>query len=108
MKNWVQKGSTIEIVAPEDILSGQPVQVGNIVGIAVTSVKAGDVVALQTEGVISLPITAGTAIAQGTQVFWDAANNVVTTQGGSNPQLGYTWEAADATAASVNVKLWAA
>jgi predicted RecA/RadA family phage recombinase len=106
MLNWISEGNNIEITAVANINSGDVIVVGGLVGVAVTSASAGDQVAIRITGVVSLPITAGTAIPQGTLVYWDATNNVVSTSG--TVQLGYTFNDVAATDTTALVKLWAA
>lgn len=77
MKNLIQDGDTITITAAGTITSGDLVVTGALVGVAVNDAALGDLVALQTEGVFTLPKVAG-AVAVGDLVYWDASQSKVT------------------------------
>jgi predicted RecA/RadA family phage recombinase len=49
MKNFVQEGNTITVAAPADVMSGQLVVVGSIVGVAAFSASSGAAVEVTVE-----------------------------------------------------------
>ena len=108
MKNFICEGDIIEVVAPANILSGDVVSIGKLIGIATTSANQGDVVAVRVKGVYSLPLATGTVINHGDVVYWDATNKVVTETATNNVQLGYAYTATSATDVQALIKLWAA
>lgn len=104
MKNFVQNGKTIEVVLAAVITSGSALLIGALVGVAVTSGGIGDTVAVDLEGVFTLPKAVG-AVSQGAILYWDdTAKNVTTTSAG-NTKIGYAWAAALSGDASIDVKL---
>ena len=106
MKNFIQDGKVINVVLAAIIASGGVLQVGQLVGVAVTSGAIGDTVAIQLFGVFSLSKAAG-AVSQGAILYWDdTAKNVTTSSGsGANAKIGYAWAAAQSGDATVQVTL---
>lgn len=107
MKNYVQKGGTIDVVLAAVIASGAPLVVGALVGVAEVSGAIGDTVAVKLEGVYTLNKAVG-AISQGAQLYWDdTAKNVTTSSAsGANLAVGYAFAAALSADATVPVFLW--
>lgn len=73
MKNYVQPGRVIPFVATANIVSGQVVRVGNILGVATSDVANGAAGLAQIEGVFTVPKVAGAVIAAGESLTWDAS-----------------------------------
>lgn len=105
MRNYVQPGDTITIPAPEAVISGQPIQVGALFGIASTTALAGSDVALGVTGVYELPKEPTTdVLAVGDAVEWDAgAGHVVALDSGN--RVGVVVAGAAATNPTVRVRL---
>lgn len=108
MKNFVQPGQTISVVAPADVSSGDLVVVGSIFGVAVTDAAEDDAVEISTGGVYDLPRTDGVAWTQGQRVYWDATAGEVTSDAdldtAGDPQnlfIGVSMEAVADTAGIV-------
>lgn len=95
MKNYIQPGDTITVVAPATITSGDGVLVGLLFGIAVTDAGSGDDVDIKTTGVFELPKVSAQAWTQGAQIYWDDGNSNCTTTD-TNVPIGV------ATAAAAN------
>jgi predicted RecA/RadA family phage recombinase len=77
MKNFVQPGDTLTLTVPAGgVLSGQPVVVGSIFGVAAYDAIEGAEVEAQVTGVFELPKAAG-VIDQGDPVWWDDTANVI-------------------------------
>ncbi len=111
MKNFVQPGDTIDIVAPEKILSGSLITFNELVGVAVTdsdSDFSDDNIAIATTGVFDLAKGA-TAHAVGTRVMVPSAafsNNVnVVADTGAETVVGVVVAAALTGDATVRVKI---
>ena len=107
---YVQKGDSIDYTPDSDVGAGDVVIIGaNLLGIAKLDIKSGELGALALVGVFDMPKRegAGTAIAIGVTVYWDAANQVVTTDSnsGANLQLGRAVAAAADAATMVRVRL---
>lgn len=103
MKNFVERGCTINVVAGADIASGDIVTVGATAGIAAGKYASGATAVLNLEGVYSVPKVASGAITQGAKLYVIAGQAGTTV--GSNVFLGYAHSAAADGAGSVDVLL---
>lgn len=88
MKNFVQPGEVLELVAPYDVASGAGVKVGTIVGIAANVAKTGEAVQAKRLGVFNVAKTSAQAWTVGAAVYWDDTAKVFTTTVGSNTLVG--------------------
>ena len=79
MRNFIESGASIDVLAPINITSGQLLVVGDLVGCAVTSALAGTTVALRRGGVVEQPKVSAQAWTVGTKVYLDASTGLVTT-----------------------------
>ncbi len=80
MQNYIQPGKVIEITAPSGgTTSGEPVQVGQILGIAAQTVLATVAVNIQRVGVFDVTKVSAQAWAEGEEIYWDAAAVKMTT-----------------------------
>lgn len=102
MKNYIQKGCTIEVVAGGAVVSGSIVTVGATAGIAAGTYATGDTVVVNLEGVYAVAKDAS-APAQGAKLY--IAGGVATTTASTNVFLGYAHSAALTGDATVNVLL---
>jgi predicted RecA/RadA family phage recombinase len=92
---YVQRGDDIDHIPTADVAAGDVVIIGDkTVGIAKLDIKANELGALSLVGVfdVAKETGAGTALATGINVFWDAANQVVVSDanGGANLNMGRT------------------
>ena len=72
MKNYIQESRMITVAAPSGGLAASAgVVIGNLFGIAASTVLVGEQVAISTEGVYELPKLASAVIAAGARVSWD-------------------------------------
>lgn len=88
MKNAIQAGVTLSLLAAAAMLSGEAVLVGKIFGVAVANVAAGQQGEFRTEGVFELPALGTDVAAQGAILYWDAANKRLTTTAAGNTRVG--------------------
>ena len=107
---FVHEGRAVDFVPAADVANGDVVVIGELVGIALGAVATGQVGSMALDGVYDLPkaIGAGTALAAGTKVNWDATAKVVTTAaggGGVNKFVGKTLNAVGVNDATVRVRL---
>lgn len=104
---FVQEGDTIDYTPGADVAVGAVVVQGDLVGVAHRAIPANTAGSLAVTGVWDLPKTtgAGSAIAAGASVYWDAANKVATATAGANKLLGKTTVAAGDGDATVRVRL---
>lgn len=81
MKNFLQEGDTLSLLAPYAVSSGAGFQVGAIFAVAAFDAANGAPVEGETEGVFTLTKTAAQAWAVGTRIYWDPANKRCDTDG---------------------------
>jgi predicted RecA/RadA family phage recombinase len=108
MKNFISEGKTIDLTVKDNpVKGGDIIIVGAIAAVAVTDGKVGDVIAAKVEGVFELPAGNG-ALAQGVKAYLNVAETgertIVGTATG-NTLVGYVWEASEAAAPTVLVKI---
>lgn len=105
MKNFIEKGETMNIVAGVGgIASGAPVVVVDVVGVSVGAYAEGETAVLHLNGVFELPKVASGAIPQGTKVYITSGGNITATAT-SNTFTGYAHETAADGATIINVLL---
>ncbi len=102
MKNFVQPGNTLTLVAPYTVVSGAGLLVGNIFGVASADAASGADVEAVTEGVFDLAKVSAQAWAQGDPIYWDDSAKLCTTTAGANTPIGH----ATAIAARVSERSW--
>lgn len=106
MKNYVQPGKELDIVAAGAFAAGSVVVVGSLIGVAATAASgAGAEAVVSLEGVYTLPKKSTDVIGQGDRVYWDASPGEVTSTAAGNKFLGFAWVAAGNGVTSMNVKL---
>ena len=106
MKNYIQPGKVLTLIAPTTLLSGAVVIIGSVVGIAATEAAEGMPIEVSTEGVFELAKVAPQVWAQGTPVYWDAAAAKATAIAtGGLPLIGIAVEGAGSAAAIGRVKI---
>lgn len=104
MKNWIQHGDTVTVVAPATVLSGAGLLVGALFGVAISDATSGDNMEMITTGVVDLT-KAAVAVTQGAKVYWDNSAKNVTTTVGTNTLIGCAIVAAAIGDAIVRVRL---
>jgi predicted RecA/RadA family phage recombinase len=103
MKNYVQDGDAIDILAPAALTAGQSLLVGDLFGVVLADAASGAPAVIQTSGVFTLPKATG-SIAVGVRVFWDNTAKRVTTTATSNRCIGWhVGTAANAGAADTDI-----
>ena len=96
MKNFIEPGEILTVIAPALVASGDLVIVGSIIGVAATDAALGAEVAVAVEGVFALPKVVTDVIAVGDKLYWaTATSNLTITPGtGSKPLAGLATAAA--------------
>ena len=102
MKNYIQKGSVIEVIAGGDVASGSIVTVGATAGVSAGNYVSGDTVVVNLDGVYAVAKDAS-VVTQGAKLY--IAAGVATITVGTNVFLGYAHTAALTGDATVNVLL---
>lgn len=106
MKNYVQKGDIVTIVAAASITSGQLVRVKSLIGVAAGEAASGEEVELKTTGVFDLPKTSAQAWDVGDPIYMIAASGLLTNVAGTgNYLVGVATAAAANPSATGRVRL---
>lgn len=105
MKNYVQSGTNITVPAPAHVLSGAPVLIGKLFGIAARDALAGMPLDLVTTGVFTLSKVSTQPLAIGDKLYFDAAAGLVTTAAGSNAYIGVAVKPAANPSGEAEVRL---
>jgi predicted RecA/RadA family phage recombinase len=103
MKNYIQKGDSIEFVAVAAIASGAIVEVGALAGVSAGKYEIGDTVVVSLCGVYEVPKIAG-AVTLGAKLYSNAAG-AATTVASTNVFLGYAFSDQASGDATVKVRL---
>jgi predicted RecA/RadA family phage recombinase len=102
---FVQSGEVLDHTPAGAVANGQMVVIGARVGIALAAIAAGATGALAVTGVFTYNKLSTDTMAQGALVYFDAANNRLTTTVGSNVLAGIAAAPAAATTTTVQVSL---
>ena len=106
---FIHDGKSIDYTPTANVAAGDVVVQGALVGMAKLDIAANELGALAVTGVFDLPKAAGagTAIAAGKKVYWDAADKQAKedAEAGANAYLGKTVKAAVDADATVRVRL---
>lgn len=101
MKNFIQPGASLVVIAPRDVVAGDGVLVGSMFGVAKAAAKSGDEVVIDLEGVFSMAKAPSQAWTVGVRVYWDNANFRTTSAASGNTLIGVAVEAVAAGADNV-------
>ncbi|MEW6199793.1 MAG: DUF2190 family protein [Planctomycetota bacterium] len=106
---FIHDGNTIDYTPSSDVAAGAVVVLGDLVGIAQRAIAANTLGSLTLVGVFDLPKAtgAGTGIAAGATLFWDAGNQLVKADSnyGGYKRLGNAAAVAGTADATVRVRL---
>lgn len=106
MKNHVQKGDMITVITPAGgALSGDPVKIGALFGVAAYTAPEGAPLEIAMEGVYDLPKATGVALSAGDKVYFDPATKALGAQAQGLAWVGVVTQGAQAGAATVRVRL---
>ncbi|WP_299145984.1 DUF2190 family protein [uncultured Tateyamaria sp.] len=94
MNNYIQAGENITITAAAAGASGSGLLLGNLFGVLMASVLAGEEVELKLCGVFELSKTEAQAWTVGAVIYWDDAAKVCTTVATGNTKIGHAIAAA--------------
>ncbi|MGM0562820.1 MAG: DUF2190 family protein [Pseudomonadota bacterium] len=97
-------GKTIEITATSDIKSGDAVDVGDMIAVALTDIANGATGTATTENVHNLPKVTGTGMSQGDTVYLNTDGKVTNTATDNNV-AGKAWRDAASGDTQVLVKI---
>ena len=104
---YVQTGDAVDYTPSADVKAGDVVVQNDLTGVAKLDIKADRLGALAVTGVFDVPKAtgAGSAIAAGAKVWWDAAVKQATTVALAQGYLGKAVKAAADADATVRVRL---
>lgn len=106
MKNYVQPGDVVTLVAPADITAGTPISNGVLAGVAITDALEDALVECATTGVFVLPKTSAQAWTLGAAIYLIPTTRVVTTATtAGNILIGTAAAVADNPSATGTVRL---
>lgn len=103
---YIQRGETIDYKneTANTIELDSVVSLGTRIAVAGDNIASGEIGALHTVGVFSIP-KAAEEITVGSDVYYDETNDCITATQGTNIPAGYAVQTASASDAKVNVKL---
>lgn len=105
--NYNQKGDNVPVTAAATISSGDIVQSGAFVGVALGDALTGETVQVQVCGVFTVPVLGTDVVSQGDALYFDSANSRLTLDDatGANQLAGYAFGASGNGVTTVEVKL---
>jgi len=105
MRNFIQSGCTLTVIAPANLLGGQGVLVGAIFGVACGDAVQGAEVEVNRFGVYALAAVNADTLAVGDKVYWDNTARRVTKVATNNVLIGAATAAKSGTETSATVLL---
>jgi predicted RecA/RadA family phage recombinase len=88
MRNYIQPGHALTLIAPYDVVSGDGLLIGSIFGVASHDALSGAEVEAQLTGVLDLAKVASQAWTAGAKVYWDNTAKRATTVASGNTLIG--------------------
>lgn len=105
MKNFLQLGGTVTLVAPYAVASGDGLLVGALFGVAASAAILGADVETKRLGVYTLACLSTDTVTQGARLYWDNTNRRLTTTSTSNTLVGVALAAKASGVSTVTVLL---
>lgn len=105
---YIESGRTIPYTPSSAVSAGDVVVLGDLVCVATRDIAANELGALDCEGVFEFPKFTNSgddSMDQGTVVYWDTSDLVITATQGSFKQAGHVFVDAADGGATVRVKL---
>jgi len=107
-KNYVQPGAVLTVPAPTGgVLSGAPVLIGTLFGVALGDAEEGQAAEIQTEGVVELAKATPLGIDVGDRLFWNDGDGVLDKTATAQVCVGVAVATAASADTVVRVKLGA-
>jgi len=111
-KNRVQNGDRITVTLTGTVASGDPIRIGDMLGVCLTDGVSGDDIACAVSQVHNLPKLSTETYTQGDVLHFDASAEggtvtavTLTPASGDVADFGIAWEASSAGAGNIAVKL---
>ncbi len=105
MKNFIQKGNAITVLAASAVISGAGTLVEDTFGVAAGDAESGEEFVLNLGGVYALPAVAAQTANQGKKAYWKADTKEVTSTASGNFLIGFYAIAKEADTATAAVRL---
>jgi predicted RecA/RadA family phage recombinase len=106
MKNFIQPGDVVSMTAPTGgVVAGRGVLIGQLFGVATSTVAQTLPFEMATQGVFELAKTSALQIDIGDVVYWDDTAKVVNKTSAAQKEVGYAVSAAANPSATVKVLL---
>jgi len=105
MKNKVQNGGAITVIAPYAVFSGQGVQVGGLFGVAACDAVQGSAVEIERMGVYDITALQTDTGNPGAKIYWDNTARRLTTTATNNTVVGCLTAAKTASDTAARVLL---
>lgn len=111
MVNKICEGEVFNVLLSGTVAAGEVVEMGDLIGVAVSGGVSGDTIAVNTEGVYEVAKRTGESFTQGQKIYWDKSVNSLTTDldpAGSPGRAifaGYAYVAAAVNDTTAQVKL---
>ena len=101
MARFIQSGNAIDYVAAANVVAGDVVVQGDLVGVVRQDALSGELTSLSTSGVFQFAKATGGAIAAGAIIYWNSATGVATTNASGAKLIGKAVAAAATDATTV-------
>jgi predicted RecA/RadA family phage recombinase len=105
MKNYIQPGKILTLVAPYTVASGAGAMVDAIFGVATVDITNGSPGEFQIDGVFDLAKTSAQAWTQGQIIYWDNTNKRCDSNSALGPEIGVATEIAANPTSTGKVRL---
>ena len=102
---FIHEGHYIDHTPAGALASGDVVVQGDLVGVTVRPLAAGELGSLAVDGIFDFNKNTGVAFTVGTILYWDDTNNVVTTTSAGNKLIGKVVRAAVSADTAVRIRL---
>lgn len=102
---FIHEGHYIDHTPAGALASGDVVVQGDLVGVTVRPLAAGELGSLAVDGIFDFSKNIGVAFTVGTILYWDDTNNVVTTTSAGNKLIGKVVRAAVSADTAVRIRL---
>lgn len=104
-KNYIQEGNVLSYTATAAVASGAVVVIGKRIAIALADIAVGETGSITAEGVFTVAKLGTDVVGLGDLLYWDAANNRLTTTAAGNTAAGFAAAPAGAGVGTVNIKV---
>lgn len=105
MKNFIQPGEVITHAHSAAVVSGDPLKIGLLLGVASGDYAINEAGEYALSGVFELTKVTADVVAIGVQLYWDDTAKKLTTTVGTNIKAGRAFAAADGTVSKVKILL---